>query len=98
MHNVDDILTEAARYNASIWFHCASWAIKTLLDHLNEVNNGFTWIKCFTQRCNNMAKSGIFKIIDGKKMQKLQALFRVEEHFPLLKKDNRQLPYFLISN
>ena len=61
IHNVYDTLTEAASYNASIWFHYIAFSIKIRLYHLNEVDNGFTWMRCFTQECHNMAKAGIFK-------------------------------------
>ena len=60
MHNVDDTLTEAARYNARIQCHYISWDLKILLDNLDEVNNGFTWMKFFKQGLHKMAKSGIF--------------------------------------
>ena len=59
MHNVDDTLTEAASYNAWIWCHYIAWDLKIRLENLNEVNNGFTWMKCFTQGCHNMSKAGI---------------------------------------
>ena len=48
MHSVGNMLTEAARYNASIWRHYTAWALKTRLEYLNEVNNGYTCMKCFT--------------------------------------------------
>ena len=86
MHNVDDTQTEAARYNAIIWYHCILWDIKIRLDNLNEVNSRFTWIKLFTQGCHKMAKAGIFKISNGNMVQKLHALFRVEEMFFLFEK------------
>ena len=65
MHNVDNTLAEAVRYNASIWCHYIAWALKIRLENFNKVNNGFTWMKCFTQVFHNMAKAGIFKIING---------------------------------
>ena len=43
MRNVDNTITEAARYNVSIWCHYIAWALKICLENLNEVNNGFTW-------------------------------------------------------
>ena len=61
MHNVDDTLTESARYNEIIWCHYIAWVLKIRLGNLNEVSNGFTWMKCFTQECHKMAKSGILK-------------------------------------
>ena len=70
MHNVDYVLTEVARYNARIRCHYISWDLKIRLDNLNEVNNGFTWMKFFTQGCHKMAKAVIIKIIDGKMVQK----------------------------
>ena len=66
MHNVENMLTEAARYNASIKCHYITWDLKIRLENLNEVNNGFTWMKCFTQGCHNMEKSGTFKISNDK--------------------------------
>ena len=59
MHNVDDVLTESERYNARIQCHYIAWDLKIRLENLNEVNNGFTWMKCFTQGCHNMSKAGI---------------------------------------
>ena len=79
MHNVDNMLTEEERYNARIRCHHIAWDIKIRLENLNEANNGFTWIKCFTQVFYKMAKSGIKKIINGKTVQKSHTLFRVEE-------------------
>ena len=49
MNNVDDMLTGAVRYNARIWCHYIAGDIKIRLDNLDEINNGFTWMKCFTQ-------------------------------------------------
>ena len=45
-----------------------------------------------------MAKAGIFKISNGKTVQKWYVLFRVEERSPLLRTDKRKLPYFLVAN
>ena len=59
--NVENMLTDAVMYNARIWFHYISWALKIRLENLNGVNNCFTWMKCFTWGCHNMAKSGILK-------------------------------------
>ena len=78
MHNVDNTLTEVAKYNASIRFHYIALALKICLDNLNEVNNGFTWIKRLTHGCHKMAKAGISKIINDKTVPKLYALFRLE--------------------
>ena len=78
MHNVDDTLTEAARYNARIRCPYIAWYIKIRLENLNEVNNCFTWMKCFTQGCHKMVRAGIFKISNGKTVGKWNALFRVE--------------------
>ena len=61
MHNFEDTLTEAERYNARVWYHYIAWDFHIRLDNLNEVNNGFTWMKCFTQGCHNMAKACILK-------------------------------------
>ena len=72
MNNVDDMLTESARYNASIWCHYIAWALKIRLDDLNEVNNGFTWMKCFTQGFHKMSKS-FFLISNGKTVRKWHA-------------------------
>ena len=71
MHSVGDALTESARYNESIWCHYILWDLKIFLENLNEVNNGFTWMKCFTQGYHKMAKSGGFKIIIGKTVKNL---------------------------
>ena len=54
IHSFYDALTEAARYNASVWCHYISWALKIRMGNGNDINNGFTWIKCFTQVCHNM--------------------------------------------
>ena len=70
MHNFDNTLNEAELYNASISCHCIAWAIKIRLDHLNEVNNGFTWIKYCTQGCHKMAEADINKIINGDMVRK----------------------------
>ena len=59
MHNVDNTLTEAARYNARILCHYIAWPLKICLGDFNEVNNGFTWMKSFTQGCHKMDKAGI---------------------------------------
>ena len=61
MHNVENILTEEVIYNSRIFYHYIAWALKILQDNLNEVNNGFTWMICFTQGCHKMAEYGIFK-------------------------------------
>ena len=61
IYNVDRTLTRSARYNARIWFHYIAWALKISLDDLNEVNNCFTWMKCFTRLCHKMDKAGILK-------------------------------------
>ena len=37
MNNVGDMLTQAARYNARIWFHYIAWDFKIRLSDLNEV-------------------------------------------------------------
>ena len=49
MRNVGYILTDSERYNARIRCQYITWALKIRLENLNEVSNGFTWIKCFTQ-------------------------------------------------
>ena len=59
MYNVDGALTEVARYNARIQRHYIAWALKIHQENLNEVNNGFTWMKCFTQGCHKMSKADI---------------------------------------
>ena len=98
MHSVGNMLTEAERYNASIWRHYIEWALKTRLEYLNEVNNGYTCMKCFTQGCHNMTKSDCFKIFNVKTVHKFHVLFRVEYVFPPLRKDKRQLTYYLVAN
>ena len=70
MHNVDKTLTKSDRYNARISCHYIAWALKIHLEILNEVNNGFTWMKCFTQGFHNISKAGIFKISNGNTVQK----------------------------
>ena len=60
------------------------WALKICLENLNEINNVFTWMKCFTQGCHNMAKVFIFLMSNDKTVYKWHALFRVEDCFPLL--------------
>ena len=47
--NFDNTLTEAAIYNARICCRYIAWDKKTSLYCLNEANNGFTWMKFFTQ-------------------------------------------------
>ena len=74
MHHVEDKFTESERYNARISCYYIAWALKICGENLNEVKNGFTWMKCFTQGCHKMAKSGIFKIINGKTVQKMSCL------------------------
>ena len=69
MHNVDNTLTETEMYSALILCHYIIWDLKIRLDNLNEVNNGFIWMKCFTQVCHNMAKAGISKISNGEMVQ-----------------------------
>ena len=44
-----------------------------------------------------MAKYVIFKMSNGKTVQKLNALFIVEESFTILIKENRKLPYFFVA-
>ena len=61
MHNVDNAKTEAARYNVRILCQYTAWAIKIRLDNLNEVNNGFTWVKRFTHGLHKTSKDGILK-------------------------------------
>ena len=51
IHNVDNTLTKSARYNARIRCHYIAWALRIRLNNLNDVNNGFTWMKCFNQVC-----------------------------------------------
>ena len=98
MHIVGNILTEVARYNASIRLHYIAWYLKTRLEYLNEVKNGYTCMKCFTQGCHNMTKSDCFKIFIVKTVHKFHVLFRVEYFFPPLRKDKIKLIYFLVSN
>ena len=45
-----------------------------------------------------MAKAGVFKISTGNTVQKWYVFFRVEEKSPLLRKDKRKIPYFLVAN
>ena len=63
MHNVEDALNEEAVYNASIRCHCIAWNIKICLGHLNELDNGFAWMNCFTQGYHKMAEAGIHKYL-----------------------------------
>ena len=81
IHNVEDTLTETKMYNTRIWCHYIAWDIRIRLDNLNEVNNGFTSMRCFTQECHNMSKAGIFKISNFMTVQKFHALFIVEDNF-----------------
>ena len=60
IHNVDNALTEVARYNARVWYHYISWAVQICLYNLNGLNNDFALMKCFTQRFHKMVKAGIF--------------------------------------
>ena len=86
INSVGNTLIEAARNNESIICHYIAQDLRICLDNLNEVNNGFTWMKGFTQGLHKMAKPGIFKTSNGKTVRKWNALFRVEEHFTLLRK------------
>ena len=79
MHNVENTITEAESYNTSIWCHYIERAIKIRLDNFHEVNNGFTWMKCFTKGFHKMAKAGIFKTMNDKTVQKWHSLFIVED-------------------
>ena len=81
MHNVDNTLNEVDLYTARIACHYIAWAIKIRLGCLNDVNNDFTWIKCYTQGCHNMAEADINRIINGDTVWKFHALFIVEEFF-----------------
>ena len=56
MHIIYNTLIEAERYNKRIWCHSIPWDLKIRLDNLIDVNNGFTWMKCFTQGCHKMTK------------------------------------------
>ena len=47
MHSVGNMITEAERYNASIWRHYIEWALKIRLEYLNEVKNGYTCMVFF---------------------------------------------------
>ena len=44
MHNVENKITKAEIYNASICCHCIVWYLKICLEYLNEVKNVFTWM------------------------------------------------------
>ena len=59
MHNIDNMITESEMHGARIWFHCIAWALKICLENLNQLNNGFTWMKYFTQGCHKMSKASI---------------------------------------
>ena len=85
MHNIDDTLTEEARYNTRIWCYYIACDLEINLENLNEVNNCLTWINYFTQGFHNMAKAGIFKMSNGKTVRKWISLFIVEKN-PLLRK------------
>ena len=98
MHNIDNMLTKAASYNERVWCHYIPWYLKICLGGFNEVNNGFTWNKWFTQGCHKMAKTGVFKMSNFNMVHKWHALFRVEDESPLLINEKRQLPYFFMAN
>ena len=61
MHNVEDTLITAARYKARDQCQYIASDLKIRLENLNEVNNGFTWVKRFTHGLHKMAKDGILK-------------------------------------
>ena len=61
MHNVDNTSTETVRYNARIRRNYIARDLKIRLADFNEVKNGFTWMKCFTQGYHKTDKAGIFK-------------------------------------
>ena len=62
IRNVDYTLTESERYSARIRYHYIAWALKICLDNLNELKTVFTWMKCFTEGCYDMARADFFKI------------------------------------
>ena len=63
VHNGNSTLNEAASYNARIQCHHIAYNLKIRLDNLSEVNNGFTWMKCFTEVCRRMAIAVIIKYV-----------------------------------
>ena len=65
MHNVDNTQNKSGIYNESICCHNISRDLKILLGNLNGVNNSFTWMKCCTRGCHNMAEAGIVEISNG---------------------------------
>ena len=51
---------------------------------------------CFSQGCHNIAKAGIFKISNGNMCKNVMPCLEYKK-FSLLRKEKRQLSYFLIS-
>ena len=74
MHNVDNTLNAEVMYNARIFCYYIAWDLKICMDHLNGVNNDFTWMKFFIQGCHNMSEAIINKIINGETVKKMACL------------------------
>ena len=53
---------------------------------------------CCIKSCKIMASVGMDKITNSEILRKFHALFRIQEQFPLLRKEKYHLPYFLQDN
>ena len=95
-HDVDDTMTETAKCNARIRCHYMAWALKIRLNYMNDLS--FTWGDCCNKACHKMADAQVFKISHGETVRKWHALFRLNNQFPVVSKEKRQLPYFLQAN
>ena len=47
------------------------------LENLNEVNDDFAWMECFTKTCHKTDKYGIHKITNGEIVQKWNAKIKI---------------------
>ena len=66
-----------------------------VIDNLDKDESAYTREQCFTNTFKIMSIVVIVKITNSEIVCKWHDLFRIQEQFPLLKKEKYQIPYFL---
>ena len=78
--------------------HYIGWDLVICIDNLDKDESACTREQCFTNTFKIMSSGFIVKITNSETVCKWHDLFRIQEQFPLLKKEKYQIPYFVQSS
>jgi hypothetical protein len=99
-HSANCELSESAKNNLKLRCGYIYWALSYRLEKKNAVQDGTCrWVDhCCKYAVDKLAAAGLGKIKNPETVARWHATFRVLDKFPLLKREQRNLPQFLAAN